>query len=139
MNSILILTLPLVFFPGLGPSLTTGSFDLNSDSLSLSESRPASPLDLFMAGDSTTKGPCVPLRAAGLSSTNWIVFILAAVEPSGYSESRGPTDSSEFVLSVCLTGALGYSVVCCPPYQLRAGRAGLLKPNSGGAPYAEIL
>ena len=74
MNSILILTLPFVFFPGLGPSLVCGSLAfLISESLSLSESRPASPLDLFMPGDSTTKGP---LRAAGDSSTNCMVFIL---------------------------------------------------------------
>ena len=105
MNSILILTLPFVFFPGLGPSLCCGSdVFLSSESLSLSESRPASPLDLFKAGDSTTKGPCVPLRAAGLSSTNCMVFILAAGIPSDCSDSLLQSDNwfiHKFVCTIC--------------------------------------
>ncbi len=91
MNSILIFTLPLVFLPGLGPVLITGS--AFTSSLSESESSPASAPVRFNAGDSITNGPWVPFSDAGLSSTNCIAAIAVACL-SVCSEVLLQTDSS---------------------------------------------
>ncbi len=139
MNSILILTRPLVFFPGRGPvvresvptipDVTTSV--LESLSESLSESMPAWPLDRFNAGLCITKGPWAPFKAAGLSSTNCMFDMVTLTFSTKADEEQYLVPAAAVSGSFC---AVRYEVLLrkprhCSMKLLRAPSHGKEFPN----------